>query len=236
MSRIWQQFEARVIRPRSMTLTAAAAGLVLLGLSGCDHGKVPDHAHPAWTDPAKRHPISVVVDRAELDIGLHRETSRGRALANLEATRFARNYTKDGRGPIVIAIPAKFEKRHASFDRVRDIQTILNREGIPSENVLVRRKPAGYAPDAVTLSYDRVAAVGPVCGDWSEDTTRNNEELPYANYGCSVQRNLAHMVANPTDLSFPAKEDDRGSDRRTATRKAFTEAPIEKAKVENTKK
>jgi pilus assembly protein CpaD len=236
MSRIWQTLEARAAHRRPATLTAATIGLIVLAIAGCDHGKLPDHAHTELTDPAKRHPISVVVDRAELDIGVHRETSRGRALANLEATRFARNYTKDGRGPILIAIPAKFEKRHASFDRVRDIQTILEREGVASENVRVRRKPSGHSPDSVTLSYDRIAAVGPICGDWSIDTARNPDDLHHANYGCAVQRNLAHMVANPTDLSFPAKEDDRGSDRRMATRKAFTETVVEKAKIESTKK
>ena len=236
MSRIGQTLEVRAVRFRSPTFTAAAVGLLVLAISGCDHGRLVDQAHPELTDPAKRHPISVVVDRAELDIPMLRETSRGRALANLEATRFARNYSKDGRGPIVIAIPAKFEKRHASFDRVRDIQTTFAREGIPAESVRVRRKPSGHSPDTITVSYDRIAAVGPVCGDWSEDAGRNPEEVPYANWGCASQSNLAHMVANPTDLSFPAKEDDRGSDRRTATRKAFTETAVEKVKLESTRK
>ena len=235
MSRIMQNIKSCAVQSRHAVVTGAVAGLLGLVIGGCDHGKLADQAHTELTDPVKRHPISVVVDRAELDIGIRGDASRGRALASLEATRFARTYVKDGRGPIVIAIPGKFEQRHASFDRVKDIQTTLEREGIPAERVRVRRKPAGQQQDTITLSYDRIAAVGPVCGDWSEDVSRNPQELPFPNWGCATQRNLAHMIANPTDLSFPAKEDERGSDRRTATRKAFTTAAPEPIKAETRK-
>lgn len=235
MNRIMQNIKTCAIPARHGVITSAVAGLLTLVIAGCDHGRLADQAHTELTDPTKRHPISVVVDRAELDIGIRGDASRGRALASLEATRFARTYAKDGRGPIIIAIPGKFEQRHASFDRVRDIQTTLAREGIAAERVRVRRKPAGQAQDTITLSYDRIAAVGPVCGDWSENVSRNPQELPYANWGCASQRNLAHMIANPTDLSFPAKEDERGSDRRAATRKAFTSTAPVQAKVETTK-
>lgn len=235
MSHIMQSIKTCAAPSRHAVVSGAVAGLLALVIAGCDHGRLPDQAHTELTDPTKRHPISVVVDRAELDISIRGDASRRRALANLEATRFARTYAKDGRGPLVIAIPGKFEQRHASFDRVRDIQTTLEREGIPAERVRVRRKPAGHPQDTITLSYDRIAAVGPVCGDWSENIAQNPQELPYANWGCASQRNLAHMIANPTDLSFPAKEDERGSDRRAATRKVFTGTAPVQAKVETTK-
>lgn len=235
MSRIMPNTPFRAVPSQHAVVTGAVVGLLTLVIAGCDHGRLPDQAHTELTDPVKRHPTSVVVDRAELDIGARGDASRGRALASLEATRFARSYAKDGRGPIIIAIPGKFEQRHASFDRVKDIQTTLEREGISAERMHVRRKPAGQPQDTITLSYDRIAAVGPVCGDWSEDVSRNPQELPFPNWGCATQRNLAHMIANPTDLSFPAKEDERGSDRRTATRKAFTTAVPEPVKAETRK-
>ena len=235
MNRILPNIPLRAAPSRNASVIGAIAGLLALAIAGCDHGRLPDQAHIELTDPTRRHPISVVVDRAELDIGIRGDASRSRALANLEATRFARTYTKDGRGPIIIEIPGKFEQRHASFNRVRDIQTTLEREGVPAESVRVRRKPAGQPQDTITLSYDRIAAVGPVCGDWSQNLAHNPQELPHSNFGCTSQRNLAHMVANPTDLSFPAKEADRGSDRRTATHKAFTEAIPPPAKIEATR-
>lgn len=211
-----------------------AIGLIAALLCGCDHAVVPDPVHPAFTDPVKRHPISVVADRAELDIAVH-EGRRGRALVKLEATRFARHYAREARGPLVIAIPARLDGRHASFAHVRDIQEAVVREGIPTERVRVLRKPGNFSHDTITLSYDRIAAVGPICDDWSKDVTVNPDHLPYANFGCATQRNLAHMVTNPTDLSFPAREDARGSDRRAATRKVFVDAVTAPAKVENTK-
>ncbi len=235
MTRVMPNISFRAVPSRKALVTGAIVGFFTLVIAGCDHGRLPDQAHIELSDPTRRHPISVVVDRAELDIGVRGDTSRNRALANLEATRFARTYTKDGRGPIVIEIPGKFEQRHASFNRVRDIQTTLEREGIPAERVRVRRKPAGQPQDTITMSYDRIAAVGPVCGDWSENLAHNPQELPHSNFGCATQRNLAHMIANPTDLSFPAREADRGSDRRTATHKAFSEAIPPPAKIEATR-
>jgi pilus assembly protein CpaD len=69
---------------------------------------------------------------------------------------------------------------------------------------------------AMTLSFDRVAALGPEhCHDWSDDMARRPEVGPWRNYGCAAQRNLAAMVADPTDLVAPRPEAPRGSERRT---------------------
>ncbi len=73
----------------------------------------------------------------------------------------------------------------------------------------------------MTVSYDRIAAIGPTCGDWSSDAGRNRDGIPYANFGCASQRNLAAMAANPTDLMFPARETERTSITRGQDTKNF---------------
>jgi pilus assembly protein CpaD len=73
----------------------------------------------------------------------------------------------------------------------------------------------------VTLFYDSVVAVGPECGDWSEDVNRSPQLKPAPIFGCASRRNLAHMVAEPTDLLIPQSETPRQSDRRTTTYKEY---------------
>jgi len=62
------------------------------------------------------------------------------------------------------------------------------------------------------LSYARIAAEAGPCGLWPEDlgpSIKNPsyfENKQYFNFGCSYQRNMAVMVANPSDLVQPRAE------------------------------
>jgi pilus assembly protein CpaD len=103
---------------------------------------------------------------------------------------------------------------------VRELRLIAHRNGVGPERI--RQVPRGG--HVVTMSYDRIAALGPTCGAWGEDVSRNPHNLPYPNYGCATQRNLAAMAANPTDLMYPALETPRGSDTRETDRKTFNQS------------
>lgn len=206
-------------------LSSLAAVMLAITAGACDRLKLDDHAHPALTDPVKRHPITVVAEHAELDVPLQAGRYRPTALADLETVRFARRYMREGRGPLTIAVPEHVDSRHASFKAVRELQKVLAREGVTAASVRTYRKPLDRPQDSITLSFDRLAAIGPTCGDWSEDVTRNPRNLPYPNYGCASQRNLAHMIANPSDVVFAARETPRGSDRRDIPRRSFVETP-----------
>lgn len=210
---------------RGRTIANLAAALLAIAASACDRLTLDEHAHPALTDPDKRHPITVVAEHAELDVPLHAGRFRPTALADLETVRFARRYMREGRGPLTIAVPEHVDSRHTSFKVARELQKVLAREGVTAANVRTYRKPLDRPQDTITLSFDRLAAIGPTCGDWSEDVTRNPRSLPYPNYGCASQRNLAHMIANPSDVVFAARETPRGSDRRDIPRRSFVETP-----------
>lgn len=189
--------------------TASFAGLMLTALAACDGPRVADAYHPVLTDPARRHPITMLAEIATLDLGL-RETSPGTdARAFVETTRFLRAYRHEGRGPITIAVPRG--GGGSAAQRVRQVRLAAHRAGIPAH--LLRVVHAGGA-HAVRLSYDRIAAVGPTCGLWQADVTRNPQNLPYENWGCASQRNLATMAANPLDLAVPALETPRSSEQR----------------------
>jgi pilus assembly protein CpaD len=168
-------------------------------VAGCDHLRVPDSQHPRLTDPSLHHPIVVAPQTERLDLAL---SSGGIAdgQAAMEATRFLRRYRRETAGPLNIALPS----RNPTVGHI--MRTAVAQEGIPADRVRWHGKPAD---GTVTMSYDRIAAIAPQCGDWSEDVARNPERLPYPNFGCSAQRNMAVMAANPTDLAFPSKETPR---------------------------
>jgi pilus assembly protein CpaD len=85
-----------------------------------------------------------------------------------------------------------------------------------------------YHPDdprtlaTIRLSYPRIAAVAGPCGLWPEDLgpsildTGYSQNKDYYNFGCAYQRNMAAMVANPSDLEQPRPETPPYTARRTA--------------------
>lgn len=206
---------------RSTRRLRTSAAIVLIGLvatlaAGCKP-RLDDQLHPQLTDPARRHPIVVVAETATLDVpfaGIDEGTS---ARTYVETSRFVRNYRNEGRGPLRIAVPYGSS---GATRQARAVQVLAHRAGISPQQMRVVGKPGG---GTITLSYDRIAAIGPTCGDWSEDVTRNREFLPYNNFGCASQRNIAAMAANPTDLMYPAAEPLRGSDTRAQDHKNFTQ-------------
>ena len=194
----------------------ALAGMIATAVGGCNNSSIDDAHHPRLTDPARRHPIVVVAETATLDVSVPWPGKGGEARAYVETTRFMRNYRHEGRGPLNIAVP-----RNAGRGTSRQVQAIrlaAHRAGVPSQRLRVTSKPGD---GLITLSYDRIAAIGPTCGDWSEDATRRAHVLPYNNFGCATQRNMAAMAANPTDLMFPAQETPRGSETRATDQKNF---------------
>ncbi len=203
----------------ALRLSATAAGLCLVAtaLSGCNSPWLSDDYHPRLTDPSRRHPIVMVAETATLDLSGFTVDKGGEARAFLETTKFVRNYRNEGRGPLHIAVP-----RGAGGNvsrRVQNIRLVAYNNGVSPDRLRTVVKPGNHG--TVTLSYDRIAAVGPSCGDWSEDVTRNKDNLPYPNFGCATQRNLAAMAANPMDLMYPAVESPRGSETRAADQKNF---------------
>ena len=73
----------------------------------------------------------------------------------------------------------------------------------------------------IKLNYPKITADAGPCGVWPEDlgpTFKNRiyqENKPYYNLGCAYQRNMAAMVANPSDLIQPRPEAPSSATRRS---------------------
>ena len=84
----------------------------------------------------------------------------------------------------------------------KETYKVLLQSGIASGMILNRTYP-GPSTAPVQLSYKGSVAVTKECGDWSEDLANTGRNEPYPNLGCSMQNNIAAMVANPDDLVVP---------------------------------
>ncbi len=185
-------------------------------LTGCDGARLISESETRPVDIAKLHPISAEVQWASLDVA----TIRGAGLGStsfLEVTRFVREYRRDGRSPLEVEVPSG---RSGSGRAIDAIRYIAEANGVPARRIKVIERRSGDA--GITLKYERIAAISPTCGDWSEDAVKRPELGPYRNFGCASQRNLANMVANPTDLLFPEVEAPRPSDSRGARHRSYS--------------
>lgn len=198
-----------------MVRPAALAATLALLLTGCD--KYYRELETAGTMPIevdKMHPIGAELQRPKLDVFGSTDLKRKDSETYFAVLRFVREYRRDGRGPLDVSV-APHGRRDLS-----SIQSVIRDTGIPAHMVRVRDRRDGGG--TITLAYDRVAAIAPdECRFWHKDVTRRVEIEPYPNFGCATQRNLANMVADPTDIVVPKIEDDRGSDRRAATYKVY---------------
>lgn len=199
-------------------LVVAAAALGGCNLTGdvATTATVPD-------DYRLRHPIAVTEGEQSIVVFV------GRGRANLTETQrddvmgLARNWRREGTGTIAIDVPVETPNARAAQTVYQEIRGLLASTGVPG-NAITRRSYQMDDPRAlptIRLSYPKMAAVAGPCGLWPADLGPNifdpgyNENKQYSNFGCANQRNLAAMVANPSDLEQPRSEAAAYTPRRT---------------------
>jgi pilus assembly protein CpaD len=102
------------------------------------------------------------------------------------------------------------------------IERILIKQGLPNSMIVQGTYP-GDAHAPVVVSYIRTWAVTQECGNWDEDLAITYSNAGYDNFGCSVQNNVAAMVANPNDLVMPRTEDPSDPMRRSTVLNKYRE-------------
>lgn len=171
---------------------------------------MPLSSEEAWheTSPARGHPIGHA-DRTEyLDIEAPPHGSGLSRNQFVDVYRFGMGFKEQSMGAIAISAPGSVRGGQV----VADVRRALDEAGIDPARI-VRGRPAKGR--VVTLAYRRPVAVAPECGHWPRDVGRERERVPYPDFGCATQRNLAGMVANSRDLIVSQEETDASSERRS---------------------
>jgi pilus assembly protein CpaD len=211
--------EGEFPRPTMKTyiLRAAAVAAVLLAGS-CAAEKSNDP--PVFADAERNHPITVAphyqsVRVAFSDAAAGLSPQDGTALAG-----FVEDYLSRGDGAISISAPGGPNSSAA----LSYFGEQLAHMGVPRTRILVGTHDASNGDTQVEIGYIVYTARTDPCGNWPQDAGDTGENQPLPDFGCSVQHNIAAMVADPRDLVAP-----RGMDAGDATRRETVVTTYEKA-------
>jgi pilus assembly protein CpaD len=211
---------AKVGRRRWTVGAALLAATAALG--ACTHTN-DETVASIPNDYRLRHPI--VIQEADHTIEVLVGTRRGGLTASQRAdvAAFAQSWLHEGTGGIAIDMPTATSNAYAANQTLHEIEAMLSAAGVPPHGVKIRE----YRPEdprqlaTIRLNYPKITADAGPCGVWPEDlgpTFKNDmyqNNRPFYNLGCAYQRNMAAMVANPSDLIQPRPESPGSATRRS---------------------
>src|SRR5580698_9385320 len=212
-------------RYRALRLLGVMFGLsVILGACSETTGSVATPTRGAAPEDYRlRHPIAI--QEADRSIVLFVGHARG-GLSTAQRTDvagLAQTWVSEGTGAIIVDVPANTSNARAAESAAHEARALLEASGVPHDGIKLRH----YTPydsrtlATVRLTYPRMTAVAGPCGVWPADLGPSIkdptyfENKSYYNFGCAYQRNMAAMVANPSDLVQPHPETPTYTARRT---------------------
>jgi pilus assembly protein CpaD len=200
----------------------AIAGLALL-LAACDeHRRLDDEMAVSLNNHERRHPIHFSQTGEALDIEVPPGAQGLSPNQHADVYRFIERYKRESNGRLTLSLSGSARDRASIQRSLEDIDRLAIEAGIDSRLLRGRRHDQSSRGVAtIRLAYDRPVAIGPPCDRWPEDVGRNEERLPYTNWGCTTQHNLALMVDNARDLQRPQAEDPRSGERRSVSWSAY---------------
>lgn len=204
----------RTVAPRLM-----AVSLVALTLFGC-RAREETGAHVAgWAlvDSSQRHPILVSQQPATLSLRVSGNASGLTPAQAAQVSDFLARYrTKDsGNSKLVIGVPSGSANEGAAMRAVANLREMIREYGFSESTVSMVPYGGGRDPSApIKLAYLRYVAEAPECGHWPTNLAHNPLNLPYPNFGCAQQANLAAQIANPADLLGPRTTAPADAERR----------------------
>jgi pilus assembly protein CpaD len=185
-------------------MAISAAGCATPAENGPEHLSGLENRFAIRVEPQ----VVTLVVRADAD---------GRGIQNGEADRvqsFAEEWAARGHGALSISSPGGGDANAA----VGEIRKILLSAGVAKGSVRIATYRAAKGDDSapVTLSFIADAAVAAECGkDWSENMAFAPRNLPWPEFGCSSQHNLAAIIEDPRDLERPRTLDKPDALRRS---------------------
>jgi pilus assembly protein CpaD len=202
-------------------LRALAVGAVLISGS-CS---VQNDGTMISEDGARNHPITVEPSYRDLKVqftggmdGLSAEDA-----AKLDA--FLADYRVHGNGSLSISVPSGAMSRTA----ITYFGERAAASGISRDKILVSTHDIANGDARVDFNYITYTAHADSCGDWSENLAFSDDNLTPKNFGCSVQHNIAAMVANPRDLLGPGGMGPVDTNRRATVMDHYQKGEITQA-------
>ena len=205
-------------RVRLMTVaTTITTATLALAIIGCDEHRLNDREALVLNAAETAHPITFQARVEELSIEV---PPHGQGLSQnqyADVYRFARRYKAESNGALTVSLPSTARLGSGFGGPLEDIREAVREAEVAEARVRRGQHARGRGGSGVLkLSYTRPIAVPPECGNWHRNVIEERERVPYPQWGCATQRNIAGMVANGRDLQRPQDEDPRSAERRGA--------------------
>ncbi len=172
--------------------------LVGLPIAACQSDRVVTGSVP--TSVEQRYPIGVVPERVKLDLN-----ATGTRLSRPDKAmveEFVLGWRRQGTGGLEVMAPTGTANEAEAASVAEEVKEIAYAYGMPIESVhIVGYRTTQYTAP-VRLAYERSTATLE-CGAWPTNAGGDWRNLPYENFGCASQKNLAAMVEDPRDLNGP---------------------------------
>jgi pilus assembly protein CpaD len=150
-------------------------------------------------DGARNHPITVEPSFRDLKVQFAGGTEGMTAEDAAKFDAFLADYRVHGNGSLGISVPNGAPSRAA----ITYFGERAAASGISRDKILVSTHDVANNDFRVDVSYIAYSAHTQACGDWSENEAFTLDNVTPKNFGCSVQQNIAAMVADPRDLLGP---------------------------------
>jgi len=177
-------------------LLRAAALVSILVAGSCS---VTNDGTMISEDGARNHPIAVEPSYRDLKVQFAGGVDGMSAEDAIKFDSFLADYRVHGNGSLGISVP----NGPASRATITYLAERAAATGISRDKILVSTRDAANGDTRVDVSYISYTAHAESCGDWSENLAFSGDNLTPKNFGCSVQHNIAAMVADPRDLLGP---------------------------------
>ncbi len=186
----------RVVGQRRSALPAAvAAGVLSLGLAGCQNIQDPTLVAAVDFIPDYRtnHPITLTESLATLDIPVGTETRYLPDGMDGNIWAFASSFLASGSSAISIVLPTGSTNAVSAAAMATQVEGVLLSAGIPVAAIEYRSYGANAGENIapIRLAFVEIAATTAPCGPWRDSVTRNPNNINYEAFGCATQQNLA---------------------------------------------
>ena len=203
---------------RSRLIAVAATIATCAAIAACEEPRrLSEFSAVALNDTTLRHPIGFDEGREVLHVDLPPRVPGFSRNQVADLHRFVARYKAEGAGQLSVSVSRQVSSAVAANALDELGQVLLKSEVRPAQVVRGRHSDGRRTRSALRLSFEKPRAIAPECGHWSRDIGRERERVPYPEFGCATQRNLAGMVANARDLQRPQDEQPRSAERRSQT-------------------
>jgi pilus assembly protein CpaD len=198
-----------------MNRTSPLLVLALVGVaaSGCTAPPLNNDGRHFY-NVEQEHPI--VVEPQVVTLAVRVDDSLA-SLARGEDQRiaaFAQRWKARGQGLLNVATASSATNDGA----IVQLRKVLAANGVDKKSMQVSSYPPASGEDnpPITLSFIAYAATASDCGqDWSTNLGFEPRNVPWPEFGCSTQHNLAAIVSDPRDLVEPRTSDPADAQRRS---------------------